>query len=128
VQIVSMFRKTVLATVVIGAGLGTMSGAAFAGDDPGDGGSSSSWGHDHHGSHHDSWHHGSSTTCSNDVNEFGKAVGGDLADVASGAQTAAPVNACHILDDNSILNHNHISLLGPAPDAPIDNPVTLPNP
>jgi hypothetical protein len=115
-----MIRKTVLATAIIGVGLGSMTGAAFAGDDPGDGGHSHNWDNDHgHSRHHhghDSWgHDGSkdqkSSSCTNNVAAANESRGGGLADVLGGAQTVIPVNACHILDDNSILNGNDISVL-----------------
>jgi hypothetical protein len=103
-----MFRKTVLTTAIIGAGLGSMTGAAFAGDDPGDGG--------HSGDHHSSWSHGhghgKSESCSNDVKAENLTKGGGLADVLGGDQILAPINACHILDDNSLLNNNNVALLG----------------
>jgi hypothetical protein len=102
-----MFRKTVVATALIGAGLGTMSGAAFAGDDPGDGGHSdhhSSWGHDKG--------HDKSSSCSNDVKAENLSKSGGLADVLGGDQILAPINVCHILDDNSVLNGNNVALLG----------------
>jgi hypothetical protein len=112
VTIVSMIRKTVLATAIIGAGLGSMTGAAFAGDDPGDGG------HGGHEGHHSSWDHGKggdhgkSSSCSNDVKAANETKGGGLADVLGGDQILAPINACHILDDNSLLNGNNVALLG----------------
>jgi hypothetical protein len=102
---VSMIRKSVVATAIIGAGLGSMSGAAFAGDDPGDGGHSSH-GHSHSSSH------GKSESCSNDVKAQNKTKGGALADVLGGDQVLAPINACHILSDNHLLNGNNIALLG----------------
>ncbi len=118
-----MIRKTVLATAIIGAGLGSMTGAAFAGDDPGDGGHSS-WGNDsghsrdHHHGHHGSWDRGDkdqkSSSCTNNVAAANESRGGGLADVLGGAQTVVPLNVCHILDDNSILNGNSISVLGSA--------------
>jgi hypothetical protein len=108
---VSMIRKTVLATAIVGVGLGSMSGAAFAGDDPGDGGHSSSNAH-HRSSHHDgSWGHTESSSCTNNVAARNTTGAGGFADVLGGAQTITPVNVCHILDDNQLLNDNHISLL-----------------
>jgi hypothetical protein len=104
-----MFRKTVLATAIVGAGLGSLSGAAFAGDDPGDGGHS-----DHQSSsshHHDSWGQHESSSCTNNVEAANKTAGGSFADVLGGAQTVVPVNLCHIASDNQLLNDNHISVL-----------------
>jgi hypothetical protein len=112
VTIVSMIRKTVLATAIIGVGLGSMTGAAFAGDDPSDGG------HGGHEGHHSSWghdkggDHDKSSSCSNDVKAANETKGGGLADVLGGDQILAPINACHILDDNSLLNGNNVALLG----------------
>ena len=119
-----MIRKTVLATAIIGAGLSTMTGAAFAGDDPGDGGHNN-WDNDHgHSRHHqghDSWGHGNdrdhdrdndkSSSCTNNVAAANESRGGGFVDVLGGAQTIIPVNACHILDDNSILNGNSVNVL-----------------
>ena len=104
-----MIRKTVLATAIIGAGLGSMTGAAFAGDDPGSSGHN--WDNDHgHSRHHDGDH--KSSSCTNNVAASNETKGGGLVDVLGGAQTIIPVNVCHILDDNSILNGNHINVLG----------------
>jgi hypothetical protein len=115
-----MIRKTVLATAIIGAGLGTMTGAAFAGDDPGTGGHDWDGGHSHSHGHHGSWDNDKSSSCTNDVKAANVTKGGGLADVLGGAQTVAPINVCHILDDNSILNGNHISVLGTdTPELPI---------
>ncbi|HEY2226072.1 hypothetical protein [Actinomycetospora sp.] len=99
-----------LASAIIGVGLGSMTGAAFAGDDPSDGGHggheghSSSWGHDKG--------HDKSSSCSNDVKAANETKGGGLADVLGGDQILAPINACHILDDNKLLNGNNVALLG----------------
>jgi hypothetical protein len=104
---VSMFRKTVLATAIVGAGLGSMSGAAFAGDAPDNSGQS-----DHH---HSSHHHASGThessSCTNNVEAKNATGAGSLANVLGGAQTIIPVNLCHIVSDNQVLNDNEISVL-----------------
>jgi hypothetical protein len=114
-----MIRKTVLATAIIGAGLTSMTGAAFAGDDPGDNGGHN-WDNDHgHSRHHhghDSWGHDKgddqkSSSCTNNVAAANESKSGGLVDVLGGAQTIIPVNVCHILDDNSILNGNHVNVL-----------------
>jgi hypothetical protein len=104
-----MLRKTVLTSVIVGAGLTSMTGAAFAGDDPGDGGHNWDSGHSHE--HHGSWDHGKSTSCSNEVAQANETKGGGLADVLGGAQTAVPLNVCHVLDDNAILNNIGVSVL-----------------
>ncbi|NMO92579.1 hypothetical protein [Actinomycetospora sp. TBRC 11914] len=112
-----MLRKTVLATAIVGAGLGSMTGAAFAGDDPGDGGHNWDDGHSHSHGHHGSWDHDKSTSCDNGVKQFSATKGGALADVAGGDNVAVPVNVCHVLDDNKLLNNIHVSLLSSTPDA-----------
>ncbi|NYD37589.1 hypothetical protein [Actinomycetospora corticicola] len=99
-----MFRKTVLTTAIIGAGLGSMTGAAFAGDDPGDGG--------HHGSHDK---HSSSQSakggCSNEVAAQSKnGSGRSLGDTTGGDQDLSASNLCHILTGNEILSNNNIAL------------------
>lgn len=99
-----MFRKTVVATALIGAGLGSMSGAAFAGDDPGDGG--------HHGSH---GKHSSSSQagCSNEIAAESKNGSGDsLGDTVGGDQDLSASNLCHILTGNEILSNNNLATLG----------------
>jgi hypothetical protein len=106
---VSMFRKTVLATAIVGAGLGSRSGAAFAGDCPNEGGHSSD-------SHSSSHHHASSgqtesSSCTNNVAAKNATDGGGFANVLGGAQTIVPVNLCHIVSDNQVLNDNEISVL-----------------
>ncbi|GLZ50659.1 hypothetical protein [Actinomycetospora sp. NBRC 106378] len=104
---VSMFRKTVLATAIIGAGLGSMTGAAFAGDDPGDGGH-------HHGGHSSNWSDPSSGGgCSNTVGADAKNGSGDsLGDTTGGDQDLSASNLCHILTGNEILSNNNVSTLG----------------
>ncbi len=98
-----MFRKTVLTTAIIGAGLGSMTGAAFAGDDPGDGG--------HHGSHDK--HSSSSAGCSNTVRAESKNGSGDsLGDTTGGPQRLDASNLCHILTGNEILSNNNFSTAG----------------
>jgi hypothetical protein len=112
-----MIRKTVLATAIIGAGLSTMTGAAFAGNMPDNGGhdSDNDHGHSRHHHGHDSWGHGDqdkkSSSCTNNVAAANESESGGFANVLGGAQTIIPVNVCHILDDNSILNGNRISVL-----------------
>ncbi|MCD2189334.1 hypothetical protein [Actinomycetospora soli] len=105
---VSMFRKTVLATAIIGAGLGSMSGAAFAGDDPGDGGH-----HGGHGSHDKHYSNSSDSGCSNNVAAESKnGSGRSLGDTTGGDQDLSASNLCHILTGNEVLSNNNISLLG----------------
>ena len=97
----STFRKTVLTTAIIGAGLATTAGSAFATD----------CGHDSH-SGHKSHETTKSSECTNNVKALNQTKGGGLADVLGGAQTVAPINACDILSHNSLLNGNDISVLG----------------
>ena len=120
-----LLKKAGMVVLAAGAGMVALTPAAFAGNMP-DASSSdnggNSWdnggdhgkhhGHDHgHWDHHRSDNHRSSTSCSNDVTQLGASKGGGLVDVLGGAQTAVPVNACHILDDNDILNNVGIKVL-----------------
>jgi hypothetical protein len=102
---VSMFRKTVLTTAIVGAGLASTAGAAFAGDDPG-----SSGGHDSSSSHHHSSHSSKSSGCSNSYEgETGKsksAIG-----LLNSSQGALGLNVCDVLSHNNLLNGNHINVL-----------------
>lgn len=92
----SMFRKTALTSAIIGAGLVSTAGAAFAGDAPHEG---------HHGSHH---HSSSSTTSNTCVNEAGGSVdngGATLVGGVTGSQGALGLNVlCDVL--NGSLNGN----------------------
>jgi hypothetical protein len=101
---VSTLRKTVLATAIIGAGLATTAGSAFATD----------CGHheSHHKSHSSSSSNSSSSDCTNNVQAKNSSQGGGFADVAGGAQTVGAINACHILDDNKVLNRNVVNIGG----------------
>jgi hypothetical protein len=98
---VSTLRKTVLTTAIIGAGLASTAGSAFATD----------CGHDNH---HQKSHQSSSSSsdCTNNVKALNATKGGSFADIAGGAQTIIPVNACHILDNNKIANGNKVALFG----------------
>lgn len=103
----SMFRKTVLTTAIIGAGLVSTTGAAFAGDCP-DSGSKS---HGHESS--DSKHQASGLGCANGTeaenNNGGEAL---LGSVLGGDQAISSLNVCDNLNGNSILSNNNVSLLG----------------
>ncbi|MDT7742256.1 MAG: hypothetical protein QOE59_1334, partial [Actinomycetota bacterium] len=59
----SMLRKTTITVAIVGAGLGSLTGAAFANDSHGSSHDSHGSSHDSHGSSHDS--RGSS--CTNNV-------------------------------------------------------------
>lgn len=103
-----MLRKTVLATAIVGAGLGSMSGAAFAGDAPSNGGHHG--GGDGGGKHHSAPAAGG---CSNTVgakSENGS--GRSLGDTTGGSQDVSASNLCNILSGNEVLSNNNVSLLG----------------
>jgi hypothetical protein len=103
---VSMFRKTVLTTAIIGAGLASTAGAAFAGDDP----CANSGGHEQSSSHHHSHAAKEASGCSNSfVGETGssKNIGGLLND----SQGALGLNVCDVLSHNVILNGNQLNIL-----------------
>lgn len=90
----SAFRKTVLTTAIIGAGLASTSGAAFASD-----------------SHHDGGHDKASSGCSNLVkadnsNGTGKVT---LGGVLGGNQNVSPSNVCDNFSGNSFLNGNNLA-------------------
>lgn len=102
----SMIRKTVLTTAIIGAGLASTAGAAFAGDDPCDSGHHSS-GHEHSSSH---WSHSSkdASGCSNSFRgETGNSenIGGLLND----SQGAIGLNVCDLVSHNNVLNGNTLN-------------------
>ncbi|MDT7742258.1 MAG: hypothetical protein QOE59_1336 [Actinomycetota bacterium] len=102
----SMIRKTVLTTAIIGAGLASTAGAAFAGDDP----CASDSAHEHSSHHHSSHVSKDSSDCSNSfVGETGKSksVGGLL----DGSQGALGLNVCDVLSHNNILNGNQFKVL-----------------
>jgi hypothetical protein len=100
---VSTLRKTVLTTAIIGAGLASTAGSAFATD----------CGHEgHHQKSHESSHSSSSSDCTNNVAAKNSTEAGSFANVLGGTQTIIPVNACHILDNNKIANGNKVALLG----------------
>ncbi|MFC5063855.1 hypothetical protein [Actinomycetospora atypica] len=87
-----MLRKTVLATAIIGAGLGSMSGAAFA--------------HDHHDG-------GAAKGCSNAIAaESENGSGRSLGDTTGGDQDLDASNFCNILNGNEVLSDNNAALGG----------------
>ncbi len=97
----SMLRKTTITVAIVGAGLGSLTGAAFA--------------NTHHGSSHDSH---SSSSCTNNVKALNASKSGGFVDVAGGAQTVVAANVCHILDDNKVLNGNVVNIGGTATTIP----------
>ena len=103
-----MFRKTVLATAIIGAGLGSMSGAAFAGDAPSNGGN-----HGDNGGGKYQSAPASSEGCSNKIGAESKnGAGRTLGDTTGGDQDLSASNLCNILSGNEILSNNNVALLG----------------
>ncbi|MEJ2868216.1 hypothetical protein WCD74_10595 [Actinomycetospora sp. OC33-EN08] len=89
----SAFRKTVLTTAIIGAGLASTSGAAFASD------------------HHDGGHEKASSGCSNLVKADNSNGTGDvkLGGVLGGNQNVSPSNVCDNFSGNSFLNGNNVA-------------------
>jgi hypothetical protein len=95
----SMIRRAAVGAIVLGAGLASTTGVAMATES----------GHGH-GHGHDS--HGGSSSCLNAVDQQNATEGSAFADVAGGAQTAVPINVCHVLNDNHVLNDISVSVLG----------------
>ena len=92
----STLRKTVLTTAIIGAGLASTAGSAFATD----------CGHE---SHHQPKHESSSSGCSNSfVGKTGasKTVLGAL----NGSQGAIGANVCDVLSHDNVLSGNTVDL------------------
>ena len=126
-----LLKKAGMVVLAAGAGMVALTPAAFAGDAPDGftgGDSGHSWGGDHggkdhgwdhgrdHGRDHGHWgngsgNHKSASSCSNDVTGLNASKSGGLLNVLGGAQAAVPVNACHILDDNNILNNLDLDVL-----------------
>jgi hypothetical protein len=94
---VSTFRKTVLTTAIIGAGLASTAGSAFATDC----------------SHDDGGHkakHESSSGCSNSfVGKTGNSKA--LVGVLDSSQGAIGANVCDVLSHNNVANGNQVNLL-----------------
>ncbi|MFC5063859.1 hypothetical protein [Actinomycetospora atypica] len=103
----STFRKTVLTTAIIGAGLAATTGSAFASD----------CGHDNGHEHKSSHGHSKTVTNNNGCsNEAGGSIdnGGakNLIGALNGSQGALGLNVCDNLNGNKILSDNDISILG----------------
>ena len=101
----SMLRKTVLTTAIIGAGLASTTGAAFASDCHSDGG------------HHKSSHERTKNVTNNNScsNTFGGSVengGSKQLGLVNGSQGALQGNLCNVLNGNKILSDNNVSILG----------------
>jgi hypothetical protein len=98
---VSTFRKTVMTTAIIGAGLATTAGSAFATTNC-----------DHDGGHQES-HKSASQDCSNTaLGKIDNSHAKTLIGVLDGSQGAAGANICHNLNNNKILSGNNVALLG----------------
>lgn len=96
----STFRKTVLTTAIIGAGLATTAGSAFATDCSHDSG---------HKSHESS---SSSKGCSNTaLGKIDNSNSKTLIGVLDGSQGAIGANICDNLNNNKILSGNSLDLL-----------------
>jgi hypothetical protein len=85
----SMLRKSAVTVAIAGAGLASMSGAAFATTSHG------------HGDSHSYQHNGS---CTNAVKQVTKAHGKGPIDVAGGDNGAIPINVCDVANGNHLLN------------------------
>lgn len=110
-----LLKKAGMVVLAAGAGMVALTPAAFAGDMPQSSDSGHSWGGDH-GHGHGHWGHGSgnhksSSSCDNGANQLNASKNAGLANVLTGSQVAAPINACHILDDNNILNNVGVDVL-----------------
>lgn len=101
-----MIRKTVLTTAIVGAGLASTAGAAFAGDAPSS--ESSGSGH-HHGSSHSDSSKGCSNTAAGEIDNKGAKT---LVGILDGSQGALGLNLCDNLNNNKVLSGNHISIAG----------------
>lgn len=102
----STFRKTVMTTAIIGAGLATTAGSAFATTDC-----------DHDGGHQS--HKSASQDCTNSaLGKIDNSHAKTLIGVLDGSQGAAGANICHNLNNNKILSGNHINVLSGLPAFP----------
>ena len=111
-----LLKKAGMVVLAAGAGMVALTPAAFAGDAPSSSDSGHSSGHDHGGKHHGHWGHGSgnhasASSCDNGANQLNASKNDSLVGVLNGSQVAAPINACHILDDNNILNNLGVDVL-----------------
>lgn len=107
----SMLRKTVLTTAIIGAGLAATTGSAFATECASDSGSQST-------SHESTKNVTNNNGCSN---TFGGSVengGSKQLGLVNGSQGALQGNACNILNGNKILSDNNVSILSGVPTLP----------
>jgi hypothetical protein len=86
----SMLRKVVVSTAIVGAGLGSLAGIASA---------------------HESGH--AASGCSNTVKASSEnGAGRTLGDTTGGNQNLSGSNVCDILNDNELLSGNNIATLG----------------
>ena len=87
----SVFRKTVLASAILGAGLASTAGVATA--------------HEHHGD--------ADKSCSNAVAAKGSnGAGRTLGDTTGGDQDLSASNTCDILNGNKVLSDNNAATAG----------------
>ncbi|MEJ2868212.1 hypothetical protein WCD74_10575 [Actinomycetospora sp. OC33-EN08] len=87
----SVFRKTVLASAILGAGLASTAGVAAA--------------HEHHG---DSGKGCSNAAAAKSSNSAGRTLG----DTAGGDQDLSASNTCDILNGNKVLSDNNAATAG----------------
>ncbi|HEY2194992.1 MAG TPA: hypothetical protein VGH76_22215 [Actinomycetospora sp.] len=89
----STFRKTVMTTAIIGAGLASTAGTALA--------------HDSHDGGHEKATHESSSGCSNSfVGETGDSH--NVLSLLNDSQAAIGANVCDVLSHNDVLNGNSV--------------------
>ena len=103
----SFLTKSVLTTAVIGAGLVSTAGAAFAGDDP-----CANEHHGHHSGHSTTVNSNNDSSCSNGVGT-GDKTGNGLVGIGNVIDAPITANVCHILNDNlnNNLNGNQLNIL-----------------
>lgn len=85
-----MLRKSAVTVAIAGAGLASLSGAAFATTS--------------HGDSHETHSHQHNGSCTNAVKQVSKAEGKGPIDVAGGDNGAVPINVCDVANGNHILN------------------------
>ncbi|NMO92578.1 hypothetical protein [Actinomycetospora sp. TBRC 11914] len=96
----STFRKTVLTTAIIGAGLASTAGSALAHDSQ----------HESHGGHEKS-SHSAGGGCSNSfVGETGDSA--NAFSLLNDSQGAIGLNVCDVLSHNNVLNGNTLRVGG----------------
>lgn len=96
----STFRKTVLTTAIVGAGLAATTGSAFATE--------------HHDGGHDKGSHSKSSKGCGNASEgaIDNTGSSSLVGVLDGSQGSVGTNVCDILSGNSIGSDNKVAVLG----------------